>query len=194
MEHDLSTFDIVWPAISVLLFVAFLLFLHSGHFAGLLDRLLTVATADIPKPKNRRERKKRPKPPSAAQKKAFWILIGFLGTLTALDLFVLPAAYQLPDDWIMPSIATAFEAGALIIFIGPVVWFGRTNWSKWTYWLSVITTVSLLLWSSHALHFRRPKSLLLVLFLSFLQFLWLFGVLGRIDRNKIELPQLTSSQ
>ena len=169
-----------------------------GVLIWLMERVFDVAAAGLPGPKNRRERKRLKNIPGAVsfstQKKIFWWFVGSLSAFALIDLFVVPNSLRLEIDWLIPCALSAFEAALLIIFVGPMHFFGRHNWVKWTYWTSVITTVSVLLWICRAFHFVRPGGIFGLLFLSLLQFVWLFGILGRIDRNEAELHQLNSSQ
>lgn len=181
--------DSLWDVARTLLAILGVILLYAGFSTGLFERFADAATAEVPHPKTRRERKKWPKPDFDKQKTAFGLLVGGLALLGLLDWFVLPPWCQLPKDWLAPALATAFEAGVLIILFGSAVWFGRVNWSKWTFWVSLVTTLWLFLWISHLLGARDPGSLLILFVFSGLQFLWLFGVLGRIDRNKAEVHQ-----
>jgi hypothetical protein len=105
---------------------------------------------------------------------------------------MLPSLNQHPFpvllDLLTQSLVAAFELWVLIIFFEPLISFGRANWVKLTFWVSVLTTVLVFLWINHLLHIdiRHPKGVVGLLFLSFVQFFWLFGFLGRIDRNVAE--------
>lgn len=171
------------------IFILFLL--GSGALNRLFDLFISAALAeDNVGPEKVAKGKRNQKAPVKEQKRAFWSLVAILGVAVLLDAFVFPSRYRLSVEWLTQLVVAAFEFGALLIFFGPLISFGRANWFKLTFWVSILTTISSLLWINHLLHLdiRHPRGLFGLLFLSFVQFCWLFGFLGRIDRNEA-VPQ-----
>ena len=171
------------------LVIAVLFFFGSGLFNRLFERFLAAAVAENPpEPTKHKIKKNISKARLEKQKKAFWFFVGFLAVAVLLDVFVFPSRFRLSVEWLTQSAVAAFQFGVLVIFFGPAISWERANWLKPTFWVSVVTTVLILFWINHLLHvdIRRPQGIAGLLFLSFVQFFWLFGFLGRIDRNEAE--------
>lgn len=117
----------------------------------------------------------------------------FLAAVAAyglLDWLLLPSPYRLADENRWPVLLALFVVGTIIIFIGTETWDERTGWKKWTFWVSVLATVVVVLGVAHWLQPMSIGGVLLALMASAAAFFWLFGTLRRIDRYELEQRRL----
>lgn len=127
------------------------------------------------------------KGPTAQDKRVtvFDWFAGFLAAYALVDWLAIPEAYTLGPSRRLPVLFLLFVTGTILIFVGSATWDEKIGWKKWTFWtsLSATLTISALL-TRWAGSFNLNR-LLLVLLLSALTFLWTFGMLRRIDRNRL---------
>lgn len=132
---------------------------------------------------------------------AFYWFSGILVAWLLVDSFLLPETYTVGGEWHWPLAISTFFAGLVVIVIGRQVWDGRDGWSKWTFWYALVATDLALLVFTHWMFARLGNlhrarglftSVLGGLVLSGFLFLWLFGMLRRIDRNKMPVASVSA--
>jgi cytochrome c oxidase subunit IV len=129
---------------------------------------------------------------------AFYCLSGVLLVWLLADWLLIPEAYSVGGEWRWPLVVSVFFAGAVVILIGSKVWDERIGWAKWTFWYALLATVLVLLVFVRWMNPTEPRgfwsSLLGGCILAGLLFLWLFGMLRRLDRNKTRVASIVQQQ
>ncbi len=169
-----------------------LLLLFVLRFSDLLPRLYAYLVdrgiARYPgAPRNRtRKRYRSSKELARKQTIAFWCFLSLLCFFGILEWFVVPESYAVPKDRIAPLGAAIFSAGVLVIFLGPVRDDHGRNWTRWTYWATVLSTSMVILIIGLVLKPQSPNGILGVLLLGFIPFVWISGFFRQVDRAEAE--------
>jgi hypothetical protein len=124
------------------------------------------------------------------QEIAFWCFLSVLCGLTVLEWFVVPERYAIRKELIAPVGATIFSAGLLIIFLGPVRDERGSNWTRWTYWATVLTTSAAVMLIGYLVKPSTPRAVAGVVALGFIPFVWISGFFRQVDRAETELRDL----
>jgi hypothetical protein len=200
--------DVGWLVLILVVFLLRFSHLFDPIFGFVFDRLIGNAQRNFsppdPEPKSslktksgsRLTTKQLRRGPTAADRhmKIFDCFAITLGLYGVADWLIIPAPYRLDDGQRWTALVAIFVVGTLAIFVGTKSWDGKVGYKKWSYWTSVaataLVTATLMRWMGSF----RPGWILLTLFLSAVTFFYSFGMLRRIDRNKLDLERLQNQK
>ncbi len=165
------------------------------RFSDILPRayesLIERGIARYPEP--RRKRRKRfavSKQQLRKQKIAFWCFLSFICAFAILEWFIVPEPYAIPGDRLAPLGAGIFSAGLLVIFLGPIRDDRGINWTRWTFWATVVSTSAVIWVIGLVLKPSSPNGIMAVLVLGFIPFVWTSGFFRQVERAETELGEL----
>ncbi len=190
----------------VLFFLAILVLRFSGWFDKLLGFLSVKSAEAMESPEDRLPRRLRELGRSVTKQErrrdklffrySFYSLCTGIVIWVVLDWFVLPDRYSAGPEWRWPIVASVFLAGIILIFVTRLEFDQRVAWKKWTFWLALVASTLSLLVFLHWLNPTKPRAIFgwvtLGCVLGALLFLYLFGMLRRIDR--IDEPLLVQTE
>jgi hypothetical protein len=123
-------------------------------------------------------------PPREASVRKFALtgVLFLIALYLCLHYFVLRDEARIPAAWLWPTLATFFGACAGIVLVGTRRYFGRLGVTKWSFWVALLSSLSLLLpfcyyWPARMQFMISLNGLLLAV----LFFGWVFKKLQLLD-------------
>jgi hypothetical protein len=119
---------------------------------------------------------------ASARKFALTTVLVLVALYLCMHYFVLPDEARIPAEWLWPTLATVFGAGAGIILVGTRRYFGRLGIARWSFWVALLSSLALLLAFSYYWPTRfQLMASLNGLLLAGLFFGWVFKKLQLLD-------------